>query len=179
VRKGVAWVGALTGVVALALALPAYAGRGDKTFEADGIGITFKYPSSFKPAKTVTVHKSAGSKAVARGAVALDKLNLITVSRYDLRVAITAKNLGRFKGEVDSVIGQLARKRVSGRRVDHGGLPGYEYVISLSKPERAVSRMSVLFDGAVEYLLNCQSTPPKRAELEAGCRKALSTLKRR
>lgn len=172
-------VGLTSLVVVLLLGVPAFAAGGQKTFEAKGIGITFKYPEPFKQIAAVTFQKSAGSKAVARGAVALDKVNLIIVSRYNLRVAITAGNLAKFKREVDSVIAQLAGKPVSGKRTVHGGLPGYEYVISLTSPARAVSRMSVLFDGDVEYLINCQSTPPQRTKLDAGCRVALATLKRR
>ncbi len=177
--KGSASLALLLGAIALVLCVPAQAGGGSKTFDADGIGITFRYPSTFKAIDNVTFKKRAGSQAVARGAVALDTVNLIIVSRYNLRLAITAKNLAKFKREVDSVIGKLAGKRVSGRRVAHGGLPGYEYTIALSAPAKARSRMSVLFDGPVEYLINCQSTPAKRTALEAGCRQALGTLKRK
>jgi hypothetical protein len=168
----------LLGVLAL-LCSTAASADSDKTFDMDGIGITFTYPSSFKPIKKLTFARTAGSSAVARGAVALDSVNLIIVSRYNLRIAITAQNVQRFKHEVDSVIGKLAGKTVSGRRVTYGGLPGYEYRISLTRPTRVVSRIAVLFAGATEYLINCQSTAARRAELEAGCRKALSTLRRK
>jgi hypothetical protein len=178
VQRGVVSVGMLVGAVTVLVGTPAHAGGDEKTFKARGIGITFEYPASFTSTSKVTFQKSAGSEAVARGAVALDKVNLIIVSRYNLRVPVTAKNLPRFKGEVDSVIGKLAGKPVSGRRVERGGLTGYAYVISLSSPAKAVSRMSVLFAGPVEYLINCQSTPAKRAALDAGCRMALATLRR-
>ena len=168
----------LVGAIALLGSTAASAG-GEKTFDVDGIGITFKYPSSFEAIKKITFQKSAGSSAAARGAVALDSVDLIIVSRYNLRLAITAQNLQRFKGEVDSVIGSLAGKAVSGRRVSYGGLPGYEYRISLTKPTHVVSRMEVLFDRATEYLINCQSTAAKRASLEAGCRLALATVRRK
>jgi hypothetical protein len=168
----------LLGAIALLLGTAANADS-EKTFDADGIGITFKYPSSFKPIRKITFQKSAGSSAAARGAVALDSVNLIIVSRYNLRLAITSTNLGRFKGEVDSVIGSLAGRPVSGRRVTYGGLPGYAYRISLTKPTRVVSHMAVLFDQATEYLINCQSTAAKRTDLEAGCRTALGTLRRK
>ena len=164
---------------ALVFGTAAHAGGGDKSLDVDGIGITFDYPSSFKKVGSITFQKSAGSKAAARGAVALDKVNLIIVSRYNLRVAITPTNLTRYKNEVDSVIGSLAGKRVGGRRVEHGGLPGFEYVISLTSPAKAVSHMAVLFDRKTEYLINCQSTPPKRQALNAGCAKALATLRRK
>jgi hypothetical protein len=80
------------------------------------------------------------------------------------------------KSEVDKVIGELARKQVSGREVEYGGLPGYEYVIDLTKPASGQSRMVVLFDDRVEYLMNCQSTPPVRDVIEDACGRALDTL---
>jgi len=151
-------------------------GGGDKTFDADQIGVTFKYSSKFHPIRNVSFQQSAGSQASARGGVALDDVDAIIVSRYDLKRTITAANLARYKGEVDRVISQLAGKPESGARVQYGGLPGYEYVISIKSPPNGRSRMAVLFDQATEYLINCQSTPAKRDEIESGCRKALDTL---
>jgi hypothetical protein len=151
-------------------------GRSEKTFDVAGIGITFKYSSSLEPIKHVNFGQSAGAKPAARAGVAIDKVNAIIVSRYDLRVKITKDNIAKFKGEVDNVISQLAGRRVSGRQVEYGGLPGYEYVISLKTPPNGQSRMAVLFDQATEYLVNCQSTPPDRDKVEEGCRKALDTL---
>jgi hypothetical protein len=80
---------------------------------------------------------------------------------------------------VDSVISKLAGKRVDGREVEYGGLPGYEYAVSLTKPANGLTRFVVLFDQATEYLLNCQSTPPKRSKVEDACRQALDTLSRK
>ena len=168
----------LVGAAILLLGAAACGGGGDRTFEARGIGITFTYPSSSKPATDISFARRAGASAAARAGVALDKNNLIVVSRCDLKRAITAANLPRFKGEVDTVIGQLAGKPVSGRQVEYGGLPGYEYAIALSTPPNSISRMAVLFAQATEYLINCQSTPPERDEIEKACRKALDTLER-
>src|SRR4051812_12203484 len=148
-------------------------GGGDKTFDVANIGITFKHPAKFKPITKVKFGQQAGAKPAARAGVALDDVNAIIVSRYDLKVTIDQDNIARYKGEVDKVISSLAGKSVSGREVEYGGLPGYEYVISLNAPANGQSRMAVLFDQATEYLINCQSTPDKREAIEAGCRKAL------
>jgi hypothetical protein len=151
----------------------------DKAFDADGIGITFTYPSEFKPIERISFAQSAGADPAARGGVSVDAVNAIIVSRYDLRVAITNQNLARFKGEVDKVISQLAGKQVTGRKVEFGGFPGYEYSISVTKPANGLSRLLVLFDQATEYLINCQSTPEKRDTVEAACQTALDTLDRK
>jgi hypothetical protein len=152
-------------------------GGGDRTFDADGIGVTFEYPRAFHRIENITFGQSAGAQTAARAGVALDRVNAIIVSRYDLKVPIDKGNLPRYKGEVDSVVGELAGKRVSGRRVEYGGLPGYEYRIAVRSPAQGQSRMAILFDGKTEYLLNCQSTPAERERVEAGCRKALDTLR--
>ena len=152
---------------------------GDRTFEADGIGITFRYPATFKPVGKVTFSQSAGAQPKARAGVRLDRVNVIVVSRYDLRAKVTRKNLANFKPEVDGVIGRLAGRRIAGRKVEYGGLPGYEYVISLKSPPNGRSRLAVLFDDATEYLVNCQSTPEKRQAVAAACRQALDTLERK
>jgi hypothetical protein len=168
-----------SGVAALLLGATACGGGSHKTFKADGFGITFTYPSSFKPIKSITFHKTAGARAAARAGVALDGDNAIIVSRYNLRIAITGRNLPRYKHQVDAVIAKVAGKPVDGRRVDYGGLPGYEYRLSLAQPANGATRMAVLFNRATEYLINCQSTPDKRAAVAAGCRMALNTLELR
>jgi hypothetical protein len=168
------------GVIALAVGTAGCGGggSGDKSFDATGIGITFKYPSDFKQIKDVSFGQSAGANAVARAGISLDAVNAITVSRYELKLPITKDNLAEFKREVDNVISQLAGKRVSGHEVEYGGLPGYEYTISLTRPANGLSRLEVLFDQATEYLFNCQSTPTKRSKIEDACHQALDTLGR-
>jgi hypothetical protein len=151
-------------------------GGGDKTFDNESIGITFKYSPSFHPITNINFGQTAGAKAAAQSGVAIDKVNALIISRYDLNVKINKDNLSKFKGEVDNVISQLAGRRVSGQEVEYGGLPGYEYVINVNDPPQGQSRMAVLFDQATEYLINCQSTPTDRDKIEEGCRKALDTL---
>jgi hypothetical protein len=168
--------GLLVGVAACGGGSSTGGGEPDKTFKAHGFGITFRYPAAFKPIASVTFAQSAGAEAVARAGVALDVDNAITVSRYALRASITKDNLDKYKSEVDTVIGRLAQKTVSGRQVEYGGLPGYEYELWLAKPAEASTRVIVLFDQSTEYLINCQSTPSKRDQLEAGCSQALDTL---
>jgi hypothetical protein len=164
------------------LALVAVAGCGggggdEKTFDVASMGITFEYPVAFKPVTNVTFQNTVGAKPAARAGIQLDDVNAIIVSRYDLKLTITKDNIAKYKREVDNVIGSLAETRVSGREVEYGGLPGYEYVIALKSPVNGRSRMAVLFDRATEYLINCQSTPDKREDVEAACRKAFDSLR--
>jgi hypothetical protein len=54
---------------------------------------------------------------------------------------------------------------------------GYEYVIDVAQPAQGQSRLAVLFDGKVEYLVNCRSTPDQRDKIEKGCRTVLDSIK--
>jgi len=150
---------------------------GGGRYEETGLDITFPIPSGFHIAHDISIAKSSGVKAVDQAAVAIDQDNLVIVQRYNLNTAISSENLATFKGEVDKVIGQLAGKPVSGHEVKYGELPGYEYVIDVAQPAQGQSRLAVLFDGKVEYLVNCQSTPDQRDKIEKGCRTVLDSIK--
>jgi hypothetical protein len=149
-------------------------------FDIADIGVTFEYPlDTFDISSTIRFQSTAGAEPQERAAILLDNDNAITVSKYALRVSVTKANLATVKTEVDKVIGELARKKVSGTEVEYGGLPGYEYTIDLTTPPSGQSRLAVLFDDRVEYLVNCQSTPPQRDALEDACRLALDTLEQK
>ncbi len=163
-------------VAGLAAVAPGCGGGGDKTFDESGFDFTFKYPADFEQATQVRTRAQAGGSAVERKAIGLDEDNLIIVTRFDLRVAVTESNLGRIKEELDGVVSQVAGTALSGRRTQAGGLPGYEYEFTVSRPANGRSRLVALFDGRREYTLNCQSTPSKRGELNEACHKALDTL---
>jgi hypothetical protein len=150
---------------------------GGGRYEESGFDITFKIPHGFSIAHDISVAKSAGANAVDQAAVQVDKTDLIIFQRYNLHVTITSANVSRYKGAVDQVIGSLAGHRVSGHPVEYGGLPGYEYVIAVSNPPQGESRIAVLFDNDVEYLVNCQSTPAQRDKVDKACTDVLNSLK--
>lgn len=162
--------------LALVLGAAACGGGGSSRYEETGLNITFKIPGGFHVGHDLSISKSSGANAVDQAAVAIDEDNLIIVQRYNLNTSVTSENLANFKGEVDKVIGGLAGKSVSGHEVEYGGLPGYEYVIDLNQPASGQSRLAVLFDGNVEYLVNCQSTPDDREKIEKGCRTVLDSI---
>ncbi len=155
-------------------------GGGGGIFDVEKIDVSFEYPlDTFDVTTKFTFQAQRGADPVAEAGVLLDSENVIVVQRYDLNLSVTKDNLANVKGEVDSVIGSLARKKVSGREVEYGGLPGYEYAIALRTPPKGQSRIAVLFDERTEYLVNCQSTPPQRETLEDACRRALDSLKKK
>ena len=81
------WLGSSL-AAALAVAGCGGGGGGDKTFDNENIGITFKYSPSFHPITNIDFGQTAGAKAAAQSGVAIDKVNALIVSRYDLNVNI-------------------------------------------------------------------------------------------
>ena len=151
-------------------------GDGTETFEEEGFAFTFEYPSSLEETSDVSYSSTAGGAAEDARALGLDGRNAIVVSRYGLNVAVTAENVDQVKPEADDLISGLAGTELSGKHVQIGGFPGFEYTFDLEDPPEGHSRFFVLFDGKIEYTLNCQSTPDKRDELQAACRQAVDTL---
>ena len=175
----------LARLAALSLALIAATagcggGEGDdtQTFEEEGFPFTFEYPGSFEESSDVSYSSTAGGAADDARALGLDDRNAIVVSRYELNVAVTEENVDQVKPEMDDLISGLAGRELSGKQVEIGEFPGYEYEFDLEDPPEGRSRLVVLFDGKTEYTLNCQSTPERRDELEAACRQAVDTLAR-
>ena len=149
-----------------------------RTFKRQGFGITFRYPAYLFDSPELEFGSTAGAADTGRAGIGINKANVILVNRYDLNRPVTRANVAQVRAEVDGVIKSLAGKPMTGRRVEFGGLPGYEYRVPLTDPSGGISRLYVLFDRQVEYFFNCQSTPETRAELDGACDQALKTLQR-
>ena len=151
-------------------------GGGPKTFDDEAFAITFQYPSSFEELEDVSIGSTAGAASKETRALGLNEQNVILVDRYELRIEVTQENLAEVKSEVDRVVSQAAGQELSGKEIEVGGLPGYEYLFDLEDPPEARTRFLVLFHGATEYAINCQSTPQQRDEVDAACQLVLDTL---
>jgi hypothetical protein len=161
-----------------ALALGACGGGGDGRFEADGFAITFEYPDDFEESDDVTISEQRGSRAEESRAVGLDEDNGIIVQRYALERSINQDNLNLAKAEFDALVEALSPDAAKGKATEIAGLPALRYPnVPVRTIEDGRSRLIVLFDGRTEYLINCQSTPDKRAEVEEACDMALNTLR--
>ncbi len=148
----------------------------NETFEAEGIDLTFEYPEDLQQRDEIEFSRSAGSAAAATGGVGIDETNLIAIQRFDLGTEVTEGNLNRVKREADTLFSQLAGERADGKRTEIAGLPALEYRIDLEDPADARTRAVAIFDGSVQYLINCQSTPDQAQRIDAACQLALDTL---
>ena len=151
-----------------------------KTFSDDEFRLTFTYPEGLEEGEVSKIDDSAGGgKAVARAALGIDSDNLVLLTKYELNGVVTAANLPGVMPELDGVVSELARRPMAGEVTEIGGFPAARYdVLTLDKPAQGESRLVYLFDQAVEYQLNCQSTPAQRTELNAACDQVLATLRR-
>ena len=167
-------------VAALVTALAACGGgddSGPKTFRNDDFGFTFRYPGDFEQGTVKSRAETPGGEPVAETALALDEDNALLIAKYALDVAVTGANIEDVVPEVDGLVRQLTGQPASGRTGEVGGLPAIRYDdVSLKQPPNGRSRLVFLFDQRTEYLINCQSTPAEREEVDRGCDQVLSTL---
>ena len=169
-------------VIAIGLAVlgPAACGEEEANrFEEEGFAISFEYPDGFEETDDVTLSEQRGSEAQESRALGLDEDNGIIVQRYRLQQSIDSETLDVAKAEFDQLIAGLAADAPEGEKTEVGGLPALSYSdVPVSSPADAQSRLIVVFDGRTEYLINCQSTPEKRAEIDEACDLAVDTLER-
>lgn len=163
-----------------ALGLGACGGGSDGRFDEKGFAITFEYPEDFEESDDVTISQQQGAEAEDSRAVGMDSDNGIVVQRYALQRGIDEEELDLAKAEFDALLADLSPDAKEGETTEVAGLPALLYAdVPVRSVERGQSRLVVLFDGRTEYLINCQSTPEKRDEVEEACDLAVETLERK
>jgi hypothetical protein len=157
--------------------LPAACGSDDpEMFDEEGFGITFEYPGDFERTTDIDVDKGVG-EATDSVALATSEDNAIFVQRYELDRTVTPDDAEAVKAELDGVLSQLAGTEITGKRIDAGGPLAFRYEIEkLQTPENGRSTIVAVFDGDVEYFINCQSVPDGREEIDEACEEAIETL---
>ena len=158
-------------------------GDGSARFEEDGFDITFEYPKEMNEADNVTIASGAGSSAKATAGIGYGEKgtkDVIIVQRYDLNLAINAKNLERAKAELDPLVARISPGAPRGKTGEVRGFPSIDYEgLEVRQIDGAETRLVALFDGDAEYLINCQSTPKRRADIDRACAQVLRTVAKR
>jgi hypothetical protein len=166
----------LTLTLAGALAFGGCGDDSDGTFERDDFPFTFEYPDGFEERDDITVDQNLGANADQTVAVATDEHDLIMVQRFTLSVPVDEKNFGAAKKEIDGLLGQVDPDATT-EPTEIAGLPALTVDdVAVSSIDGAESDLTILFDGDQEYLINCQSTPDAREEVEMACGMAVGTL---
>ncbi len=81
------------------------------------------------------------------------------------------------KAEFDRLVAQISSTEATGLLGKTAGFPSIDY--SGLAVNGAETRLIALFDGDVEYLVNCQSTRKGRADIAKACKQVLDTVKKK
>lgn len=151
-------------------------GGGTETFERDEFPFTFEYPGDLELTDELEFSEELGGAADESLALSHDDENALILERYTLNLEIDEDNLELAKRELDTLLQQVD-SGAQGQEGETAGFPSLTYdSVTLPTPEEGESRYIALFDGDQEYLLNCQSTPDARDEIESACDQAEATL---
>ena len=122
----------------------------------------------------VPTHGSAQSPAV------------VTISASHISVAVTKKNIGRYKNYFAATVRRIAasahgRVESGPTRVNPGNLPGYAFRLTTQAPNGAMleNRMAFAFNQKTEYFVNCEhpQNDPLASEIESGCTQIMQSFK--
>lgn len=159
-----------------ALSLASCGNESDGVFDVEGFPFTFEYPDDFEETGDVSFDQQLGASADESAVVGIDDENGIALQRFTLEIAIDESNLNLAKREIDQLIQQVAPD-ASSQPSQIAGLPALTAdKVSIPSVEGGESRLTFFFDGDQEYLINCQSTPDHRSEIDEACELALETL---
>jgi hypothetical protein len=148
----------------------------------DGHGVSFEYPSDWKPINISGESASQGSEVWSE-AVGIDDGNFVLVRQYGVNLSITPSNIDQHTSElttqIQSLFTQAGGSMQSGpTKLTMGGFPALGYSGTAVNPQ-AVSvktRIVLAFNGTTEYFVNCQSTGTDASALDAGCDQIVSTF---
>ncbi len=145
--------------------------------------VSFDYPAEWEEFTADAAASSMGSNELWDATVGPNDTNLVNITAYQLNVEVTEDNIADIETELDGVINQVVSQ--AGGTIASGptqttlaGFPAYEYdwegvdVDGEAKDSRAV----FLFNGDVEYFLNCQYSAEFEDDVLAGCELILDTF---
>lgn len=148
---------------------------GPRTVAPDGAPYTYVIPAGFQKLKDTTVVGSVGSESHVSG-YALDDVNLIRVSVYQLREDTTGTDPAELKRQLDDVIASAATQAgATAGPVEEAtvaGQPAFRYLIeNVRTPsgKTATDLTYVLFKGRNEVQLVCQYRTDRKAEIDRAC----------
>jgi hypothetical protein len=166
-------------VVAAISALVLSACGGSATYSAGGV--TFQYPHGWKvvlaPATT-----PGPTGLTTRFGVGLDGANLVILVSTHLAQSIGAQDTANTEQSVIQALSSSAKSRgatVQGPGPDRlGGFDGIGLtIVGLAVGNVTVdSRVIIVINGSVEYLLNCQATQDQAQAVGKGCAQVIRTF---
>ncbi len=171
-------IGALAAAAVLAFAAGC---GGDEEFETPTYPFSFEYPSGWKAVRNAAFTFGAGAGERSVSAVYKSPNDQVVVTQYKLNTTLPPGVIANQR-EVDRVVRRLARQSggtaTEARKVEFGGVSGYQYVIDYESggvPLR--NTLTFLFRGDDQFQITCQSSEANREAVDEGCDMVLSTIK--
>jgi uncharacterized RDD family membrane protein YckC len=184
-RRGLALV-PLAVVLLAALGLSVYRANspaGPHTYRAHGV--SFDYPAGWHLESTeLYVSGGGGGQKLWETAVGPDgtKLDLITVQAYRVNVSVTAENIDAVIPRLESLTRQIFDQlggavQAGSEKITMAGEPAVRFrgtgTIDGSQFE---STAVFAFSGTTEYIVNCQHTAARAAEVERACNQVIGSF---
>lgn len=148
------------------------------SFSSDSYPFSFDYPSNW----TLSQSRPAGADHGTVTVALREPLDQVQLTSFTMKKEIP-KGENANQNEVDAIVDRIAKaengKAGKARAVEYGDANGYQYTLSYpaSSSVSLKSRLTMLFSGATQVSINCQSSPENRKELSDGCDKILESIK--
>jgi hypothetical protein len=145
--------------------------------------VTFEYPADWEEFSAEAAAMSPESNELWDTTVGPDDTNLVNITAYQLNIEVTDANIAEIEEELDTVIQGVVSQ--AGGEIAAGptqstlaGFPAYEYEWSGVQVdgEAKDSRAIFLFNGELEYFMNCQYSAETEEDVLAGCQMILDTF---
>ncbi len=149
----------------------------------DGAPYSYDVPEGFTTIPSGDATASVGS-ATDKSTIALDDVNLIQVSVFELQTEVTEANLTDARKELDAAVAAAAKQAgittvPTSTAVSVAGAPAFMYRIEgvpTPSGKRATNISYAVLKGFNQIQVLCQYTPNKQAELKRGCDTVLASL---
>jgi hypothetical protein len=145
--------------------------------------VSFDYPADWEEFSAEAAAMSPESNELWDTTVGPDDTNLVNITAYQLNIEVTDANIAEIEEELDTVIqgvvSQAGGEIASGpTQTTIAGFPAYEYEWSgvQVNGEAKDSRAIFLFNGDLEYFMNCQYSAETEEDVLAGCQMIVDTF---
>jgi hypothetical protein len=151
-----------------------------------GHGVSFTIPDGWSRLKSTTTQAQTGSEIWSEGFSHESSLDLVSVTAYATKVAITHENVDENAPNAAAAVKNLFESSggslVSGpNSATVGDMAGYRFETTFpgDSGETLESVVLMVWDGRTEYFFNCQhqANGSQKAEIERGCKTITNSFK--
>jgi hypothetical protein len=146
-------------------------GTAEKTF--DGDGYTFTYPGGWEE-RDVSAAGGEGGRVIALGPP--EGADILAVGASLLDISVTDENLAEYSRDLVSETDEVFREAgggvtTSAERTTLAGLPALRFDATATNLDGIETRshVTLVYDGNIEYFMNCQFTLEHAVEMKRGC----------